>query len=178
MAPTRSRGMGLNCILPSFFGKLLTDREPVRAHCLLPALAAAGASDWRRRRCRARGPRASGWPIPRQAGGSGLDLRGWAARNAALVGGLEHCHGAGRTGGACRDEGDQCPLLWRAWRSSAFSCFCTIRRGDGCKKCNVSRVTVVRNVAAICSYCSQDLTLASHAGLSNKNHRSSLKNVR
>ena len=111
------------------------------------------------------------------SGPDGLDLRGWAARNAALVGGLEHCHGVGRTGGACRDEGDQCPLLWRAWRSPAFSCFWTIRRGCCCKKCNVCRATVVRNVAPICSYCSQDLTLASYAGLGNKNHRSSLKNV-
>ena len=112
------------------------------------------------------------------SGHDGLDLRGWAARNAALMGGLEHCHGAGRAGGASRDEGDQCPLLCRAWRSSAFSCFWTIPARGGCKKCKVSRATVVRNVSAICSYCSQDLTLVSPAGISNKNHRSSLKNVR
>jgi len=112
------------------------------------------------------------------SGHNGLDLRGWAARNAALVGDLEHGHGAGRTGGACRDEEDQCPLLWCAWRSSAFACFWTMPARGGCKKCNVCRVPVVRNVAPICSYCSQDLTLASHAGLSNKNHMSSLEKCR
>ena len=51
----------------------------------------------------------------RAIGRGGLILGGWAAWNAAVLEGLEHGHDAGWVGGACRTEGEQCPLLWCAW---------------------------------------------------------------
>ena len=56
----------------------------------------------------------------RAIGRGGLNLGGWAARNAAVLEGLPHGHDAGRVGGAWHAKGDQCPLLWCAWWSSAF----------------------------------------------------------
>ena len=79
----------------------------------------------------------------------GLNLGGWAARNAAVLEGLEHGHDAGRVGGAWHAKGDQSPLLWCAWWSSAFCCFCSFRGRGGCKICTLRTGAIVPEVATI-----------------------------
>jgi hypothetical protein len=85
----------------------------------------------------------------RAIGRGGLILGGWAARNAAVLEGLPHGHDAGHVGGACRAKGDQCPLLWCAWWSSAFCCFCSFRGRGGCNICTFPNGAIVPDVATI-----------------------------
>ena len=83
----------------------------------------------------------------RAIGRGGLNLGGWAARNAAVLEGLPHGHDAGRVGGACHVKEDQGPLLWCAWWSRAFGCFCPIWCVGGCKSCTLRLLCVVPEVA-------------------------------
>ena len=69
------------------------------------------------------------------------------ARNAAVLEGLQHGHDAGRVGGACHVKEDQGPLLWCAWWSRAFGCFCPIWCVGGCKSCTLRLLCVVPEVA-------------------------------
>ena len=85
----------------------------------------------------------------RAIGRGGLILGGWAARNAAALEGLKHGHDAGRVGGAWHAKGDQSPLLWSTWWSSAFGCFCSFRGRGGCKKCTLRNGATVPDVATI-----------------------------
>ena len=88
---------------------------------------------------------ARGAPIRR----GGLNLGEWAARNAAVLEGLQHGHDAGRVGGACHVKEDQGPLLWCAWWSSAFCCFCSFRGRGGCNICTFRNGAIVPVVATI-----------------------------
>ena len=92
----------------------------------------------------------------RAIGRGGLNLGGWAARNAAVLEGLEHGHDAGRVGGAWHAKGDQSPLLWCAWWSSAFCCFCSFRGRGGCKICTLRTGAIVPEVPTIASECSPE----------------------
>ena len=87
----------------------------------------------------------------RAIGRGGLVLGGWAARNAAVLEGLPHGDDAGRVGGASHAKGDQCPLLWSAWWSSAFCCFCSFRGRGGCNICTFPNGVIVPNVGPIVS---------------------------
>ena len=87
----------------------------------------------------------------RAIGRGGLNLGGWAARNAAVLEGLQHGHDAGRVGGACHAKGDHCPLLWCAWWSSAFCCFCWIQRVGTPKNCTFPNGVIVPDVGPIVS---------------------------
>ena len=84
-------------------------------------------------------------------GRGGLNLGGWGARKAALLAGLGHGDDAGWVGGAVRAEGDQCPLLWCAWWSSAFGCFCSIQRIGTLENCTFPRAVVRVKVGPIVS---------------------------
>ena len=84
-------------------------------------------------------------------GRGGLNLGGWAARNAVLLEGLGQGDDAGWVGGAGRAEEDQCPLLWCAWWSSAFCCFCLFRGRGGCNICTFPNGVIVPDVGPIVS---------------------------
>ena len=85
----------------------------------------------------------------RAIGRGGQNLGEWAARNAALLEGHTRWHDAGRVWSACHAEGNQCPLLWCAWWSSAFCCFCSFRGRGGCNSCTLRTGAIVPEVATI-----------------------------
>ena len=84
-------------------------------------------------------------------GRGGLNLGGWAAWDAALLVGLGQGDVAGWVGGAVRAEGEQCPLLWSAWGSSAFCWFCSIQRVETLENCTFPRAVVRVKVGPIVS---------------------------
>ena len=141
--------MGLNCaMLPILVEPLAVDHQAPN-HRLLPGGAAESAGSGRRHRRRTRGSLRVHGLGSRQSGAAESTWGGQRVRNAAAVDGLARWHDAGWVGGAWLAKGDQCPLLWCAWWSSAFCCVCTIWRIGHRKKCDLSGAVAAMDAVAI-----------------------------
>ena len=142
--------MGLNFDLLAIVCKLLDVDHLALDHRLLRrgAVESAG-SDRRRRLAHAQ---AGCWVVARIVpitGAAGSSWEEQGARKAAALEGLGQGYGAGHVGGACHAKGDQCPLLWCAWWSSAFCCFCSFCSRGGCNICTFRNGAIVPEVATI-----------------------------